>query len=205
MFTPETNSGLDAVLPPEATRANPLDVHGDAPPQRIADAVALALADAHTDAVLVLHVPLPAAASTDSARAVANAARGASKPVLAAWLGSIERTEARQALEAGGVANYTRKMQSRRSHFSRRTGATSNGCRHTCSRAEPLDLAAASESVPALSCRTGVLNDLEAARPVGIRAADTGYRRSMAQPGRARRIVCCGLNPTQTRTGGALI
>jgi acetyltransferase len=106
IFTPETISRLDAVLPPEATRANPLDVHGDAPPQRIADAVAVALADTHTDGVLVLHVPLPASPATDSARAVANAARGASKPVLAAWLGSLERTEARQALEAGGIANF---------------------------------------------------------------------------------------------------
>ena len=30
----------------------------------------------------------------------------ASKPVLAAWLGAIDRPEVREALEAGGIANF---------------------------------------------------------------------------------------------------
>ncbi len=67
-------------------------------------AVAATLADANVDAVLALHVPRPLSAATDTARAVAAVARGASKPVLGAWLGAIERREVAQALEAGGVA-----------------------------------------------------------------------------------------------------
>ncbi len=105
-FTPDTLTRLDALLPPESPRGNPLDIGGSATPQRIGDAVACALADDNTDAVLALHVPLPAAPATDAARAVATASRGARKLVLAAWLGAIQNTEARQALEAGGVADF---------------------------------------------------------------------------------------------------
>jgi acetyltransferase len=106
MFTPETVTRLDALLPPESSRDNPLDIGGGATPQRIADAVSCALADENTDAVLTLHVPLPAAPATDAARAVATAARGSKKLMLAAWLGAIQKKEARQALEAGGVADF---------------------------------------------------------------------------------------------------
>ncbi len=44
--------------------------------------------------------------ATDAARAVAAVARSASKPVLGAWLGAIERRNVRDALEAGGVPDF---------------------------------------------------------------------------------------------------
>ena len=106
VFTPDTVARLDAVLPPESSRDNPLDVGGNATPEQIAAVVGTVLADANTDAVLTLHVPLPAAPSTDAARAVAATSRGSSKLMLAAWLGSLDHTEARQALEAGGIADF---------------------------------------------------------------------------------------------------
>ena len=102
----ETLAALRNVLPPAVEPANPLDVQGEASPQMFADAVRRTLADANVDAVLALHVAVPAAAATDTARAVATVARDADKPVLAAWLGAVDRPEARKALEAGGIANF---------------------------------------------------------------------------------------------------
>ena len=58
------------------------------------------------DAVLAMHVPRPVTSATDAARAVANVARKATKPVLGVWLGSIDRRESSAALEAGGVPNF---------------------------------------------------------------------------------------------------
>ena len=101
-----TRKALSGVLPPHVACANPIDVHWDAPPTRIAAAVDAALSDPNVDAALVLHVPRPSLAATDAARAVADVARRSSKPVLAAWLGAIDRAEATGALEAGGVANF---------------------------------------------------------------------------------------------------
>ncbi len=105
-FSKETVAALDAQLPPETARANPVDVRADAPPARFAAAVATALADPGTDAVLAIHVPRPIIGGIDAARAMAEAARGSVKPVLAAWLGAVNREDVHAALEAGGVANF---------------------------------------------------------------------------------------------------
>lgn len=105
-FEPQTLAALDALLPDESDRGNPVDVRGDAPPERFAAAVGAVVSDANTDGVIALHVPRPVDPPTDAARAVAAVARGSRKPVLAAWLGAIDRREARDALEAGGIANF---------------------------------------------------------------------------------------------------
>lgn len=105
-FERATVRSLDSVLPEESPRSNPVDVRGDAPPERFAAAVAAALGDPNVDAVIALHVPRPGIGATDAARAVAGVTRGAGKPVLGAWLGAIDRPEAREALEAGGIANF---------------------------------------------------------------------------------------------------
>lgn len=101
-----TRASLAALLPREADPGNPVDVRGEATPERIGAAVSAVLADAGVDAVLALHVPVPAAPPVATAEAVAAAARTAGKPVLAAWLGVIEQPAARVALESGGIANF---------------------------------------------------------------------------------------------------
>ncbi len=105
-FAPATVHALDAVLPPEIPRDNPVDVRGDAPPSRLAAAVAATLSDPDVDAVLALHVPRPIIGALEAARAVAGVARGSGKPVLGAWLGAVNRPDVYDALEAGGVANF---------------------------------------------------------------------------------------------------
>ena len=52
-----TRSKLTALLPPEADPGNPVDVRGEATPQRIGAAVSAVLADPGVDGVLALHVP----------------------------------------------------------------------------------------------------------------------------------------------------
>jgi len=105
-FSPATRKALAGVLPSNIVCRNPVNVRGDATPARIAAAVEATLSDPQVDAVLALHVARPGTSATDAARAVADVARRATKPVLAAWLGSIDRREASAALESGGVANF---------------------------------------------------------------------------------------------------
>jgi acetyltransferase len=105
-MTRETKNVLARLLPPGSRLDNPVDLRGEAPPGRFARALSAVLADANVDAGIVLHVATPAAPPTDTARAVASAAKGASKPLLAAWLGAVDRPEAGDALEAGGLANF---------------------------------------------------------------------------------------------------
>ncbi len=167
VFTPETVTRLDALLPPESPRDNPLDLGGTASPQRIADAVKCVLDDGNTDAVIALHAPLPAAPATDTARAVADAARGARKLVLAAWLGALEKPEAREALEAGGIVNfYTPENAIEAFSFLAAYGRNQKWLLEvppSQPEPEPLDLAAAQRvRERALSEDRAVLSDAEA-------------------------------------------
>ena len=106
VLTRETEEALARILPAHLPRSNPVNVRGDAPPALLAAAVAATLKDPNVDAVLALHVDRPMAGATDAARAVATVARGASKPVLGAWLGAIGRSTVRDALGAGGVPDF---------------------------------------------------------------------------------------------------
>ena len=105
-FTRETQAALAGLLPAGSRIGNPVDLRGEAPPERFAAALSAVLVDANVDAAIVLQVATPAGPPTDTARAVAAAAKGSGRPVLAAWLGAINRREAAGALEAGGLANF---------------------------------------------------------------------------------------------------
>ena len=97
---------LDGKLPPQWSRGNPIDIGGDAPPQRFADATSAALADAGVDALLVMYSPVAVTPPEAAARAVADAARGSGKPVIAAWLGDISPSRTRGTLEEQGLPNF---------------------------------------------------------------------------------------------------
>ncbi|HXK26228.1 MAG TPA: bifunctional acetate--CoA ligase family protein/GNAT family N-acetyltransferase [Myxococcota bacterium] len=98
---------LDAVLPETWSRDNPVDIIGDAPGKRYADALRILLAEPGDDAVLALHAPTAIASSEDAAKAVADAVR-ASPPraVLASWLGGAGAEPARRILGDAGIPSY---------------------------------------------------------------------------------------------------
>ena len=104
-FTSETAARFDALLADGAPRVDPIDVR-DAPPERHAAAVRIALDDPNVDVVVALHVPRPNTPALEAAQALSNAVRAHAKPVLAGWLGAINRAEVHAALEAGGVPNF---------------------------------------------------------------------------------------------------
>ncbi|MGE5172090.1 MAG: GNAT family N-acetyltransferase, partial [Rudaea sp.] len=105
-FTEATARKLDALLEDDAPRTSPIDVHGDSPPSRLAEAVGIALDDPNVDAVVALHVPRPVQTGVAAARALADVARASTKPILGAWLGAIDRKEVHDALDAGRIANF---------------------------------------------------------------------------------------------------
>ena len=97
---------LDALLPPNWSRANPVDIIGDAPVQRYTETLAALLADRDSGAVLFMHAPTAIVRSDDIARACAPIARQAPGRVLACWLGDASVAQARRIFEEAGVANY---------------------------------------------------------------------------------------------------
>src|SRR4029078_5544758 len=86
--------------------SNPIDVRGDAPPPHLAAAAGLALDDPHVDAVIALRVPRPGRRAVEAAHALAGVAVARQKPLVAAWLGAVDRPDVHAALDAGGVPNF---------------------------------------------------------------------------------------------------
>ncbi len=107
-LSPQTIEILDGKLPANWSRANPVDVIGDAGPERYADVLAVALADPDCDAVLAINCPTALASSTEIARRVIatwTAARP-TKPLITNWLGAAAVEESRRLFAEAGVATF---------------------------------------------------------------------------------------------------
>src|SRR4051812_33087409 len=70
--SPDTVAKLDRALPPTWSRANPVDIIGDADAARYGAALDILIADDENDAVLVLNVPTALASASQAAEAVAD-------------------------------------------------------------------------------------------------------------------------------------
>ncbi len=103
----ESIQKLNEFLPPFWSHNNPVDVLGDAPPERYAKALDVVLNDPEVDAVLVILTPQAMTDSTGTARAVGEIARKHRKPVLAAWMGGHTVAEGMQVLNDFGIPSYT--------------------------------------------------------------------------------------------------
>ena len=104
----EVRAKLDTFLPPAWSRANPVDVIGDASPERFAGALEAVMADKGCDAVLAIHCPTALASSTETARlsvATYRKARAA-KPLITAWLGDSASAEARHLFAAEKLPTF---------------------------------------------------------------------------------------------------
>lgn len=105
---PETMEQLNALLPVCWSHGNPVDVLGDAPPERFAKAVEIVLKDKGVDAVLVILTPQAMTDPTATAQAISTVAGGhAHKPVLAAWMGGRVVADGIQILNSAGIPTYT--------------------------------------------------------------------------------------------------
>jgi acetyltransferase len=108
----DTLAGLDAVLPRTWSHANPVDIIGDAPASRYAQALRLLTEDKCLDAVLVLHCPTAVASATEAAQAVVDAHQRDPRPMLlTSWVGETAVAEARRLFAARQVPTYNTPEQ----------------------------------------------------------------------------------------------
>jgi acetyltransferase len=109
-LSPATMKRLDAELPPIWSRANPVDIAGDADAPRYVVAFEALLEDRENDAILVMNVPTALASADAAARSIAACAQThhnsfiRPKPVFAVWIGSSEATT--PIFEAAGIPSY---------------------------------------------------------------------------------------------------
>jgi acetyltransferase len=97
---------LDALLPATWSRANPVDLVGDASAERYGQALRLAFADGGADAILVLNAPTAIASSEEAAEAIAASASARPAALFTSWMGGDGAEGARDILRRAGVATY---------------------------------------------------------------------------------------------------
>jgi len=101
-----TRAKLDAALPPTWSKGNPIDLVGDATPERYAAAISICLADDNVDGVLVILTPQAMTDPTQSARALIEASQSSDKPLVACWMGGEQVFEGRRVLRGAGIPTF---------------------------------------------------------------------------------------------------
>ena len=88
---------LDQHLPAHWSHGNPVDIIGDAPPERYLHAVKACLEDENVDGVLTILTPQAMTKPLESAQALIALADTHSKPLLTCWMGEGQVAAARDA------------------------------------------------------------------------------------------------------------
>lgn len=101
-----TLSRLDTLLPGAWSRANPVDILGDAPGERYRGALDALLDEPDADAILVINCPTAVADSLDAAEAIVETLGAKRSAVLTCWLGEGAAAEARRLFAARKLSTY---------------------------------------------------------------------------------------------------
>jgi acetyltransferase len=184
-LAPETIAGLDAAMPANWSRANPVDIIGDAPAGRYKAAVTAVAADANVDALLVMNCPTGIASSAEAATAVASLVTDGTiggKPVLTCWLGERTAREGRAILQEAGVASYETPS----------AAATAVSYLVDWSRAQR-----ALTRVAPMPAGDGAGSNRDAVRAV-FRAAAAAGRRMLSEPEAKAVCAACGIPVPET-------
>jgi len=106
-LAPETMERLNAALPPTWSHHNPVDIIGDAPGGRYAQALSALIEDPGVDAVLALNCPTAVASGTEAAQALIEAFGKRRDPALiTSWVGDGAAEAARRMFRAHGIPSY---------------------------------------------------------------------------------------------------
>ena len=102
----EVAQALSDYLPGAASVANPIDVLGDALADRYERAIQWVMGDPNVDGVLVILTPQAMTEIEKTARAIGSAAQGATKPILACFMGEDRVGPGVVIMRGYGVPNY---------------------------------------------------------------------------------------------------
>ncbi len=105
-LTAETLQAYNAVLPPTWSHSNPVDIIGDASPERYAKALEIAAKDPNSDGMLVILTPQAMTDPTQIAEQLKPLARQEGKPVLASWMGGVDVAAGEAILNRANIPTF---------------------------------------------------------------------------------------------------
>ncbi|MBE9227128.1 bifunctional acetate--CoA ligase family protein/GNAT family N-acetyltransferase [Phormidium sp. LEGE 05292] len=105
----ETVEKLQPILPPSASTHNPIDILGDADPERYSKSLEIALKDPNSDGMLIVLTPQAMSNPTKTAEDVVeqlktNPVKG--KPILASWMGGHEVAAGEAILNRASIYTF---------------------------------------------------------------------------------------------------
>jgi len=103
----DSQQALNSFLPPHWSHANPIDILGDADPERYARALEIAIRDPNSDGLLAILAPQ---GMTDPARVAERMiphAKRHGKPLLASWMGGRNVAQGIEILNASGIPTFS--------------------------------------------------------------------------------------------------
>jgi acetyltransferase len=102
----QAHDALNAFLPPHWSHNNPIDILGDAEPERYARALEIAAADQNSDGILVILAPQGMTDPAETARQLQPFAKNTGKPILASWMGGREVMAGVRVLNEAGIPTF---------------------------------------------------------------------------------------------------
>ena len=102
----ETLAQLNTVLPNTWSQANPVDIIGDATPERYARSSEICLSDSGVDGLLVLLTPQAMTDPSAVARSLVRLGENSQKPLLACWMGDTQVAEGRHILRDARIPTF---------------------------------------------------------------------------------------------------
>jgi acetyltransferase len=106
-FSKKTIKELDKFLPSAWSKNNPVDILGDADPDRYKKALEVCMKDVNVDAVLTILTPQAMTNPTEVAKKLVTLAKeNNKKTILASWMGGDDVAQGRQILEKGKIPIY---------------------------------------------------------------------------------------------------
>jgi acetyltransferase len=106
VLSTETLEALNLFLPPHWSHGNPIDILGDADPDRYARALDIAAKDPNSDGLLVILAPQGMTDSASVAERLKAHAAVEGKPVLASWMGGASVADGEAALNRAGIPTF---------------------------------------------------------------------------------------------------
>ena len=102
----ETTEKLNEFLPAAWSHNNPIDIIGDASPERYAKSLEVAANDPNSDGLLVILTPQAMTDPTSTAEALKSYAKTFDKPILASWSGGQEIAAGEAILNKAGIPTF---------------------------------------------------------------------------------------------------
>jgi acetyltransferase len=101
-----TVTALNEILPRHWSHGNPIDILGDADPDRYTKALDIAVEDPNSDGLLVILTPQAMTDPTQIAEQLKPYAQKAGKPVFASWMGGSETKTGETLLNRASIPTY---------------------------------------------------------------------------------------------------